>query len=238
MRAVLLSFVLLLCALAPVRAQQALLGLSEGVQYRYLEDGQPYQPLPPGMVEVAEVFAYTCPHCAHFAPMLEKWQTQLPAHARLVLVPFVSDRNDPWARTYFAAQASKSLTVLHPRLFVAIHETSELPRDASTTQIAAFVSKIKGVNAVAFKAALQDEPAQLNRLRSAFEFERRTQVESTPSLIVAGHYLILGNSFESLLGNARAVIDALAPQKAASPKATPAQTPAKRVTGKPTPSRS
>src|SRR5690606_3349222 len=74
MRALLLSLTLLLAAVAlPARAQAALPGLTEGVQYRYIEGGEPYRPLPPGMVEVAEVFAYWCPHCAHFAPMLDEW---------------------------------------------------------------------------------------------------------------------------------------------------------------------
>ena len=104
-------------AIAPARGQQALPGLTEGVQYRFIEDGQPFQAQPPGRVEVAEVFAYTCPHCAHFSPMLDKWAKQLPAHARLVLVPGVFGRDDPWARLFFAAQTAKSLGVLHPRLF-------------------------------------------------------------------------------------------------------------------------
>ena len=122
MRSLLLTFVLLLTAVwVPAYAQQALPGVTAGVQYDIIEAGQPYQSLPPGMVEVAEIFAYTCPHCAHFAPMLDTWAKQLPAHAKLVFVPGVFDRDDPWSRAFFAAQASKSLTVLHPRLFAAIH---------------------------------------------------------------------------------------------------------------------
>src|SRR5690606_20230335 len=155
MRALLLSLALLLTtALAPAPAQPALPGLTDGVQYRYVDNGQPYRPLPPGMVEVAEVFAYTCPHCAHFSPMLEAWAKQLPAHARLVLVPGVYDRDDPWPRVFFAAQAAKSLPVLHPRLFAAIHETGELPRNADAAQILAFASRVQGSNATALKIAM------------------------------------------------------------------------------------
>lgn len=225
MRFLLLSLALLLAtALAPAHAQKALPGLSEGVQYTYIEDGQPYQTLPPGMVEVAEVFAYTCPHCADFSPMLDAWGRQLPPHARLTLVPFVSGRDDAWARTFYAAQAAKALPVLHPRLFAAVHETGDLPRTASLEQITTFATRIPGVNGPAFQAALRDEPGQLARLRAAFEFERRSNVESTPTLIVGGRYMILGNSFEGLLANARRVVDALAPAK-----------PAARVAPKPAP---
>lgn len=243
MRATLFPFVLLLiAALAPAQAQQALPGLTEGVQYRSIDDGQPYQPLPPGMVEVAEVFAYTCPHCAHFSPMLEKWARQLPAHARLVLVPGVAGPNDPWSRAFFAAQASKALPVLHPRLFAAVHETGELPRNANSEQILAFASRVQGVNVAAFKAALADDATLRPKLKQAYEFAARSQIEGTPSLIVAGRYMILGNSYDSLLVNARAVVDALAPKKTAvpakpapktSPDTAPKAPPAKPAASRP-----
>jgi thiol:disulfide interchange protein DsbA len=223
MRALLLSLALLFtAALAPARGQ-ALPGLTEGVQYRTIEGGQPYQPLPAGMVEVAEVFAYTCPHCAHFSPMLEAWAKQLPAHAKLVLVPGVFGRDDPWARMFFAAQTARSLTVLHPRLFVAVHETGELPRNANAAQVAAFANRVQGVNVAALKAALADDATLLPKLKHAYEFAGRSQIEGTPSLVVAGRYLILGNSYENLLANARAVVDALAPKKPAPGKPAPAK---------------
>lgn len=238
MRALLLSAALLFCALwGSAQAQQALPGVTAGVQYDLIDAGRPYQPLPPGMVEVAEVFAYTCPHCAHFAPMLDAWARQLPAHAKLVLVPGVFDREDPWSRTYFAAQTSKSLGVLHPRLFAAIHETGELPRNADSNQIIAFAGKVQGVNAAAFKAAMLDEASLMPKLKAAYEFAARSEVPGTPSLIVAGRYRIRGDSYENLLANARAVVNALAPKKANPPPA--ATKPAvKAAAAKPAPSRS
>lgn len=228
MRALLLSLALLLTtALAPVQAQRALPGLTEGVQYRYIDNGQPYRALPPGMVEVAEVFAYTCPHCAHFSPMLEAWAKQLPAHARLVLVPGVFSRDDPWSRVFFAAQTAKSLQVLHPRLFAAVHETGELPRNADAGQILAFAGRVQGSNAAALKVAMADDAALLPKLKQAYDFGARSQIEGTPSLVIAGRYLVLGNSYESLLANARAVVDALAPKKKPAPtRAAPAAKPA------------
>lgn len=220
MRLPLLSFVLLAaCALLPARVQAqvqaSLPGLTEGVHYRAIEGGQPYQPLPPGMVEVAEVFAYTCPHCAHFSPMLDAWAGQLPAHARLVLVPGVFNREDPWARVFFAAQTAKSLPILHPRLFAAVHETGELPRNADAAQVLAWASRVKGANAAALRAAMADDATLLPKLKHAYEFAARSQIEGTPSLVVAGRYLVLGNSYQSLLDNARRVVEALAPRKAA-----------------------
>ncbi|MFT4178894.1 MAG: thiol:disulfide interchange protein DsbA/DsbL [Thermomonas sp.] len=230
MRAFLLSIALLACAaILPARAQQPLPGLTEGVHYRTIEGGSPYQKLPPGMVEVAEVFAYTCPHCAHFAPMLDAWKPKLPKHARLVLVPSVFRREDPWARAFFAAQSAKSLAVLHPRLFAAIHETGELPPNASIAQIRAFAGRVQGVDTAAFNAALQDDAALLPRLRNAYEFIVRSRIEHTPTLIVAGRYEIIGNNYDSLLANARSVVAALAPKRPAPPrKPAPKKTASKK----------
>lgn len=222
MRALLMSLALLLAAVvAPAHAQKALPGLTEGVQYRYIDKGTPFQALPPGMVEVAEVFAYTCHHCAKFAPMLDKWKLALPKHAKLVLVPGVFNREDPYSRVFFAAEASKSLPALHARLFTAIHETNELSRDAQQAQIQAFAAKVPGVNVAAFNAALKDDAALAPKLRNAYEFAARSDIPGTPSLVIAGRYLVLGNSYESLLQNARSVVDALAPKAAAPKKAAP-----------------
>lgn len=222
MRVLLTSLLLLIAgAIAPAaHAQKALPGLTEGVHYRYVEQGRPYAALAPGMVEVAEVFAYTCPHCAHFAPQLDAWKRSLPKHARLVLVPGVYGRDDAYARVFFASQTAKSHAVLHPRLFAAIHQDNELPRNASTDQILAYAGRIQGANAKALATALADDDALLPKLRYAYEFAQRSQIDGTPALVVAGRYLILGNSYESLLANARAVVDALAPKKPAS-KAAP-----------------
>lgn len=227
MRALLLSFALLLSTslLAPAHAQAALPGLTEGVQYQSIDGGKPYKQLPPGMVEVAEVFAYTCPHCAHFSPMLEAWAKQLPAYAKLTLVPGVFNREDPYARAFFSAQSSQSFAALHDRLFAAIHETGELPRNATSEQIIAFASRIPGVKVAAFKAAMQDDATLLPKLKASYEFAANSQIEGTPSLIIAGRYRILGNSYEGLLSNARSVINALAPKKSAAKPA--AKTPAK-----------
>lgn len=223
MRALLLTFVLLAsAAFAPAQAQRVLPGLTEGVQYRYIDNGQPYRALPPGMVEVAEVFAYTCPHCAQFSPKLEAWAKQLPSHARLVLIPGVFSRDDPWSRVFFAAQTAKSLPVLHPRLFAAVHETGELPRNADAAQILAFAGRVQGSNATALKIAMADDATLLPKLKQAYDFAARSQIEGTPSLVIAGRYLVLGNSYDSLLGNARAIVGALAPQQKPKPAVRPA----------------
>ena len=166
MRAFLLSLALLLSVL-PLggHAQSRLPGLTEGVEYNTIDGGQPYRQLPPGMVEVAEVFAYTCPHCAHMAPMIDDWSRTLPAYARVVYVPGVFGRDDAWARAYFAEETSKTIPLLHRRLFTAIHETGDLPRNADVNQITQYASKVPGVNAAAFSAAIRNDAVLLPKLK-------------------------------------------------------------------------
>ena len=143
------------------------------------------------------------------------------------MIPGVFSRDDPWSRVFFAAQTAKSLPVLHPRLFAAVHETGELPRNADAAQILAFAGRVQGSNATALKIAMADNATLLPKLKQAYDFAARSQIEGTPSLVIAGRYLVLGNSYESLLGNARAIVDALAPKKKpAPPRAAPATKPA------------
>ena len=219
MRTLLLSLSLfVLGALAPAAAQQApLRGVSEGVEYRLIEGGTPYR-AQAGKVEVAEIFAYWCNHCANFDPMLDAWKRTLPASTNFVAVPLVSSPDDAYGRMFFAAEASKSLTVLHPRLFKAIHETNELPKAPRLDLVVAFATKVPGINASALKAALADDATLRPKLAKASAFAQRSDIPGTPSLVINGRYLVLGNSYESLLGNARKIVAALTPASPAAGK--------------------
>ncbi|HWS78424.1 MAG TPA: thiol:disulfide interchange protein DsbA/DsbL [Thermomonas sp.] len=216
MRATLLTpllsaFLLLATAVTPAHAQRAALpGLTEGVDYKLIEGGKPYRAVP-GKIEVAEVFAYWCSHCANFAPMLENWKRTLPKHAQLVLVPSALDKSDAYARFHFAADAAKAVPVLHPRLFKAIHETGELPRAAELAQIATYGARVPGVNAKALATALKDSKSLDAKMQHAYDFAVRSQIPGTPALVIDGRYLVLGNSYQRLLDNANRVIEALAP---------------------------
>lgn len=205
------SLLLVTTAFAPAHAQRAALpGLTEGVDYKAIEGGKPYRAVP-GKIEVAEVFAYWCSHCANFAPMLENWKRTLPKNAQLVYVPSALDRADAYARFYFAADAAKAVPVLHPRLFKAIHESGELPRAAELAQIASFGARVPGVNAKALAAALKDSKSLDAKIQQAYDFAVRSQIPGTPALVIDGRYLVLGNSYQGLLDNASRVLKALSP---------------------------
>lgn len=208
---ILSALLLLAAAFVPAHAQRAALpGLTEGVDYKLIEGGKPYRAVP-GKIEVAEVFAYGCPHCAKFAPMLETWKRSLPKNAQLVYAPAAFDTSDPYARFHFAAEAAKALPVLHSRLFAAIHETGELTRAAELPQIAAWGARVPGVNAKALAAALKDGKALDAKMQQAHDFAVRSEIPGTPALVIDGRYLVLGNSYQGLLDNANRILKAVAP---------------------------
>lgn len=191
----------LVIALLPVLAWSA--PAVEGRDYALIEDGAPYQPLA-GRIEVAEVFAYWCDHCARFQPMVEAWQRKLPKDVRLSYVPLPSGRDDAFARGFFATQAAGALAKVHAPLFVAVHDEQLVPRNPSIDELSAWYGQ-RGLDAAKLRAAMAS-PALADRLAEAHQFAVRSGVEGTPTLIVNGRYRILGRSLEELLRNADAVI--------------------------------
>lgn len=191
----------LVTALLPALAWSA--PAVEGRDYALIENGAPYQPLA-GKIEVAEVFAYWCIHCARFAPALEEWKRKLPGDVHLSYVPLPQDSNDAFARGFFATQDAGALDKVHGPLFVAVHEEGSMPRNPTIDELAAWYGQ-RGLSAQRLKAAMA-APALGERLMAARQFAVRSGVEGTPTLIINGRYRILGNSMQALLQNADAVI--------------------------------
>jgi thiol:disulfide interchange protein DsbA len=199
-----LATVLLLAASTTVAAAPP--APVEGEDYQVIDGGQPYQPLA-GRVEVAEVFGYPCPHCAHFEPVIEAWVAKLPPRANFVPVP--ADFRDDWipyARAYFAAQALGVAKRSHQAMYDALHVEQSLPMsDAAPEEIASFYQRYGIAPArfvAAFKAASVD--AQMKHAR---EFVVRSQVDGTPTLIVAGRYRVTADSRDKQLATARWLVD-------------------------------
>ena len=70
--------------------------------------------------------------------------------------------------------------------------------------------------AKAFAAALRNTAALDAKAKAAHAFVQRSRIEGTPSLVVNGRYLVLGNSHEALLSNAARLARALAPARPAN----------------------
>ncbi len=141
-----------------------------------------------GKIEVAEVFGYTCIHCAHLQPSVDTWKPTLPADVRFEYVPGVFGGIwDPFARAYFAAETMGVLGKTHDQMFKAIHIDHAITT-GDLDAIADLYGKM-GVDKAKFLATMQSfaVTAKLNRAK---QFAQRTGVSGTPTIIVAGKYRV------------------------------------------------
>lgn len=198
----------------------------EGKDYEVIPNGAPLAPLD-GKIEVAEVFAYWCPHCNEFEPLVEAWQAKQPADVRYTPVPAAGGQNDPLARIYYAAQATNQLDKVHPAMFRGIHADKAFAPAAPREEMFAYLAK-HGVDTKAMASAA-DSFAMGARLGQAVQFAQRSGVTGFPTLIVDGKYRITGASMDDTLRIANGLIakERAAMQAASAPAAAPAAAPAK-----------
>ncbi len=157
----------------------------EGVDYVELAEPQPTYSTGTGY-EVAEVFAYTCIHCANLQPTIDQWKPTLPGDVRFVYVPAAfGGPGDNFARGYFAAEAMGILDKTHNETFHAFFVDRKF-KTASAEEIADHYASL-GADRDTFLSTMQSfaVTAKLNRAR---QFSMRTGVQATPTLIIAGKY--------------------------------------------------
>lgn len=170
---------------AAARAADDAPALVEGRDYVRIDDGQPWRPLD-GKIEVVEVFAYWCPHCADFQPTIAAWKRRLPPDVRFDYLPATFDPGDAFARAYFAAERAGAVGRTHQALYDAVHRDHVLARNASLDELAWFYGQ-HGLSSAAMKAAMVGPQVDAD-LEAAHAFILRSGVDGTPTLIVNGRY--------------------------------------------------
>lgn len=156
----------------------------EGIDYVVLAEPQPT--FGQGGIEVAEVFAYTCIHCANLQPLVDNWKPTLASDVRFIYVPGVfGGISDNFARGFYAAEATGLLDKTHASLFSAVLIERKF-QTASEEEIADWYAS-HGANRDTFLSTMKSfaVTAKLNRAR---QFTLRTNVQSTPTMIIAGKY--------------------------------------------------
>ena len=208
------AWLLLLILPLTACAQQAPAGpLQAGVDYEVLQQGQRWQ-APNGKIEVVEVFAYWCPHCADFQPMVDAWKKKMPADVSFSYVPAAFDPEDAYARAYFAAESAKALAKTHQGLFDAIHEDGLLPRsNATIDEIGTWFGQ-RGLKRERMVATMRSKEVTA-RMARAYDFLKANRVQSTPTLIVNGKYVVRARALEDRL---RVVDGLIALERAAAKK--------------------
>lgn len=161
----------------------------EGIDYTVLATPQPTYGQ--GGIEVAEVFAYTCIHCANLQPTINTWKPTLASDVRFVYVPGAfGGVSDNFARGYFAAEALGLLDKTHDAAFKAVLIERSI-QTGSVEEIADFYAS-HGADREAFLSTMQSfaVDAKINRAR---QFALRTNVNATPTLIINGKYSAIAN---------------------------------------------
>lgn len=169
-------------------------------------EGQDYVVIPGGQrwstaddrIEVVEIFAYTCHHCADFQPKLEAWKRRQPDDVRVSYVPAAFRPTDNYARTCFAAQQLGVLDRIQAPLFRAIHDARTVPfSNASVDELAVFFND-EGVDPASFKTAMAS-PEVDAQMRRAYDFAVASGLRGTPTLVVDGKYRVQTAPHEQML---------------------------------------
>lgn len=184
----------------------------EGIDYTVLATPQPTYGQ--GGIEVAEVFAYTCIHCANLQPLLNAWKPTLASDVRFVYVPGAfGGVSDNFARGFFAAEAMGLLDKTHDDAFKAVLIERKF-QTGSVEEIADFYAS-HGADRAAFLSTMQSfaVDAKVNRAR---QFALRTNVNSTPTMIINGKYSAVANGERGAEGLLQTVEWLVARERAAS----------------------
>ncbi len=165
-----------------------------------------------GGIEVAEVFNYTCIHCANFQPLVNAWKKKLPADVKFRYVPSAfGGVNDNASRAYFAAEALGVQERTHDAIFKAVF----IDKKVKTGSLEDFADVYAGLGVDRAKMlAVMNGTTVSAKLNRARQFAVRTGVNGTPMLIVNGKYRITARTHEDSLRVAEYLI---AKERAALP---------------------
>ena len=161
----------------------------EGTNYFVIDP--PQETATGNKVEVAEVFSYACPHCAHFQPYADKLKQSLPSDAVFVLMPAIFNAQwEPFARAYYTAESLGVVDQTHQALFDALHR-DHLPM-RTIDDLATFYAQ-HGVDRAKFLAASNSFEVD-SKLSRAQKIIQADGVDGTPSIVVDGKYRVTGQS--------------------------------------------
>lgn len=181
---------------AATQAAQQGPALVPGTDYVEIPGGQPFAPLD-GKVEVVEVFAYSCGHCAAFDPLVTAWKKRLPADVRFSFLPAVFHEQDNFPKAFFAAEAIGVLDRVHSPLFNAMHIERSLRPNSSADDIIAYMAK-HGADAAQLRGTI-DSFAVKAKVARTRQFIMRSGIDSTPTIVVNGKYRVRGRTLEDVL---------------------------------------
>jgi thiol:disulfide interchange protein DsbA len=171
-----------------------------GVHYFLITPAQPTG-LPPGKIQVTEIFSYACPGCNRFYPVADRLRDSLPANAVLDFLPASFRPDEDWPmfqRAYLTAKEMGIDKRTHNAMFDAVWKSGELAVFDPATQrarhpppslpdAARFYAQAAGIKPEVFLATATSFAVDV-KVQQADELIRNYAIGETPSIVVNGKY--------------------------------------------------
>ena len=157
--------------------------LDEGIDFTILPNPQPTET--GDKIEVLEVFMYSCPHCFHLEPTLEKWRETQPANVAFRRMPAVfSTKPDLQAQAFYAAELMGAEDKFTLAMFDAIHVKKQKISDEN---VVVTIAEGAGIDGAEFRKALNsfDVNMKVNRARNV---TKNYGIDGVPAVVVNGKY--------------------------------------------------
>jgi thiol:disulfide interchange protein DsbA len=153
--------------------------------YRVVENARPRRSDDP--IEVIEFFSYGCIHCKTFDPIVDDWAAEQAEDVVFSRQP--TTFSPIWAllaQSYLTLEAADALEENHSRIFRAIHDAR---RQFLTPEMVADYVDGRGLTSADFMREF-NSPKVRDAMREADRDQRLYQIAATPSLVVAGKYVV------------------------------------------------
>ena len=168
-----------------------------------------------GKVEVLEIFAYGCIHCAELESPFEAWRKGQKPDVRVKRIPTPAPiMGIDSAQLYYTLEALGQIDRLHPKIFDAIHlQKVVLGNQAALSK---WLEK-NGVDPKKYEAA-QSSFSVVTKTSRARQIVTTYKIRSTPTIVVNGRNLVVEQkvggipamlaTVDQLIGEARATLKA------------------------------
>lgn len=144
----------------------------------------------PNKIEVIEVFAYTCGHCFHLEPIINKWAETKPANVEYIQLAMPGERAwGLYAQVFYTLEVMGETKKMNNVVFDMLHVKGMNLIEKDT------IAKYLGENGISQDAFLKnwDSFAVKSKMNRAQEIiSKQYQLNFTPAVIVNGKYLISG----------------------------------------------
>ena len=167
---------------------------STGATEGEFAEGEHYQEIltdvrrrPGAPVEVIEFFSYGCVHCMNFDPMIEEWAAEQADDVVFSRQPAMwSPIQVLLGQAYLTLEEKEVLDENHTRIFSAIHDRRK--QFLTADMIGDHVDG-RGISKDDFVRAF-NSPRVKSAVRQAETEQREYKISATPSIVVAGKYVV------------------------------------------------